>query len=535
MENQLKQSGNLQEKKKRGRKPKIKPDEIIQKVLKKRGRKPKIRTEEEMKPKIPKKRGRKPKDKYGIIPQNSQNINEFNIVEENIILHLPIKSDSIIDNEFTDKVLLEYNPIISEPQPFTKSFDNSKSDMSPYPFKNRLNTTQSHINNEDIDESNIILDNINNDSMGSDYHNDDCMYHSKEVNMIFYNKCENNGCYDNERHDNESHDNECHDNECHDNECHDNECHDNECHDNECHENECHDNECRDNECHDNECQDNECQDNECQDNECNDNDCIDTEILENKCQDNGCKNDKNFYVDLKQKNTNIEDMYISYSGANKINYTPIIKKLDNYKNMAKDIGKNNVTIDFKNTNLNKSQMSSTTINCFWCCHPFNKSTPCAIPYNKINNVYYVYGSFCSPECAAAFNFDNSEDTSEIWNRYSLLNLLYKSIYNGNKIKLAPPRYVLKTFGGPLNINEFKKFNYNSKKQLHINMPPVISIIHNIEENNIEMSNSEKKKFIPLDELRVKNADDSLRLKRSKPLSSNQKLTLVDCMRLKYV
>ena len=61
----------IPEKKKRGRKPKIKEDipecENLEnnngeKVLKKRGRKPKIKTGEEVE-KIPKKRGRKPKEK----------------------------------------------------------------------------------------------------------------------------------------------------------------------------------------------------------------------------------------------------------------------------------------------------------------------------------------------------------------------------------------------------------------------------------------------------------------------------------------
>ena len=454
MENQLNQQEKPQEKsqeksqvkKKRGRRPKIKTGEvIIPKVLKKRGRKPKIKTEEEMKPKIPKKRGRKPKDKYGIIPQNSMNLSEFNIVEENIILHLPIKSGSVIDNAFTDKVLLEYNPIISEPQPFTKSFDNSKSDMAPYPFNNKLNTNSSEINNAYINKvytQNNIIDEQN--------------YIPITDNIIPISNVEDKDISD---------------------------------------------------------------------DNSDKDDIDLDKSI------------DNEFEIN---KNTNIEETYISYSDDCKINYTPIIQKLDNNNNNNKNksnkniFNKNNIT-DCKNTNLNKSLSSSTTINCFWCCHPFNKSTLCTIPYNKMNNVYHVYGSFCSPECAAAYNFDNSEDTSEIWNRYSLLNLLYKSIYSGTKIKLAPPRYVLRIFGGSLNINEFRNFNYNSKKQLHINMPPVISIIHHIEENNIEMCNSEKKKFIPLDDIRVKNAGENLRLKRSKPLSSNQKLTLVDCMRLKYV
>ena len=375
MENQLNQSEKQPEKKKRGRKPKIKTEEeIIPKILKKRGRKPKIKTEEEMKPKIPKKRGRKPKDKYGIVPQNSQNINEFNIVEENIILHLPIKSGLIINNEFTDKVLLEYNPVISEPQPFTKSFDNSKSDMAPYPFNNRLSTNLSDINNTDINKTDVDTSNAVIDNKGDNMSN------------INSNK--------NHINDNKSHIN---DNSTHIN-------------DNITYMN--------DNITYMN---DNIISSENFNEIDLSENYDFDlNEDTINLCNKNINKPEvKDKSTESKSKNIDKEYTYISYSQDCKINYTPIIEKLDNYKsgtnNINKNIlNKNNIMTDFKNTNANKSWPSSTTINCFWCCHPFNKTTPCAIPYSKTNNVYHVYGSFCSPECAAAFNFDNSEDTCEI-------------------------------------------------------------------------------------------------------------------------
>ena len=62
----------------------------------------------------------------------------------------------------------------------------------------------------------------------------------------------------------------------------------------------------------------------------------------------------------------------------------------------------------------------------------------------------------------------------------------------------------------------------------------MISVIHQIEETNLEQG-IVKNKYIPLDEVRVKNADDNLRLKRKTPVVSSQKYTLENCMRLKRI
>ena len=40
-----------------------------------------------------------------------------------------------------------------------------------------------------------------------------------------------------------------------------------------------------------------------------------------------------------------------------------------------------------------------------------------------------MYGNFCCPECAAAFNF-NELDDEYVWERYSLLNYVYNNSKN---------------------------------------------------------------------------------------------------------
>ena len=80
-----------------------------------------------------------------------------------------------------------------------------------------------------------------------------------------------------------------------------------------------------------------------------------------------------------------------------------------------------------------------------------------------ISNTFYLYGCFCSPECAAAYNF-NQYSSDEVWEYTRLLNLLYKDLYK-EKIKLAPPRNSLDIFGGHMNIQEFRSYNNNYKKK----------------------------------------------------------------------
>ena len=64
---------------------------------------------------------------------------------------------------------------------------------------------------------------------------------------------------------------------------------------------------------------------------------------------------------------------------------------------------------------------------CFWCTEKFNNN-PIFIPKNKRGGSYEVYGYFCSAECATAFLFNENIDATITWERYSLLNSIYKGI-----------------------------------------------------------------------------------------------------------
>ena len=112
----------------------------------------------------------------------------------------------------------------------------------------------------------------------------------------------------------------------------------------------------------------------------------------------------------------------------NNIIYLKITKEdCENINNSISDYDKNDIYYNFENlkeNNNNKntiyklksypydntiSNNNSKNIHCYWCCHSF-KSTVFTLPLKIVKNTYYVYGSFCSPECACAYNFDSNKE-----------------------------------------------------------------------------------------------------------------------------
>jgi hypothetical protein len=195
--------------------------------------------------------------------------------------------------------------------------------------------------------------------------------------------------------------------------------------------------------------------------------------------------------------------------------------------------------------NKNNTWAKSTSVHCWWCCHPFD-NPPCAIPNEYKNGIYNVYGVFCSPECAAAYNFDDMRTSTDVWERYSLLNMLYRNVYSDKhyKIKLAPPRQTLKIFGGTLTIKEFRANFQSLTHSYKIIMPPMISIIPVQELSSIDKgftSKQDTRELTPSldtfdDTLSTSSSSNQtnsggLRLKRSKPFVAC-KNTLNKCMQI---
>jgi hypothetical protein len=129
----------------------------------------------------------------------------------------------------------------------------------------------------------------------------------------------------------------------------------------------------------------------------------------------------------------------------------------------------------YKNTEIEDKQSA-----CFWCTCDF-QNPPCFIPKYEIDNSIHVYGSFCTPECAAGFLLFEEIDDSTKFERLYLLNYIYGKIYGYKKnIRPAPkPFYLLSKFFGNLSAEEFRTLSRppNQEKQLIIIDRPLTRIL----------------------------------------------------------
>ena len=212
----------------------------------------------------------------------------------------------------------------------------------------------------------------------------------------------------------------------------------------------------------------------------------------------------------------NISDIPLPSSTNNKIEIPEQLKVV-------------NILKDFEEKNKNKEWPSNTSISCYWCCHKFY-SAPYGIPITFQNNVFYVFGCFCSLECAAAHNFSNNDNIDEMWERYNLINLLSRRLQLTKQVKPAPDRLALKIFGGYMEIDQFREYT-GTRKVININFPPMSSISQQIEEINDYELNSDYK-YIPLDHERINKIKEQMVIKRAKPLVNN-KNSLESSMNLK--
>ena len=166
---------------------------------------------------------------------------------------------------------------------------------------------------------------------------------------------------------------------------------------------------------------------------------------------------------------------------------------------------------------------------CFWCCHPF-EWTACPLPvsYDAYQNLYTCEGNFCSPECGLAYLYaDNRVSDSIRWNRHAMTAYLYASIRPN--LSPAPPRSLLRLFGGPLSIEQYREYCMGSNELVMSELPPIRVIFPTM---NVQGPLRDVKKYVSLSNDVIEKASESLRLKRSKPVHVNVP-TLDMCMAVK--
>ncbi len=188
------------------------------------------------------------------------------------------------------------------------------------------------------------------------------------------------------------------------------------------------------------------------------------------------------------------------------------------------------------NTELLKSILEKTNIEkysqqtvCFWCCHHFNW-IPTILPlnYDSYKDIYVCQGHFCSPECALAHNYaDNGVSDIVRWNRHSLLRHLYTDLYKTRELSPAPPRSILRIFGGPLDIEQFREHITSQNDLVFSELPPIRMYFPSM---NVQGPLRDVKKYVSLSTEMVEKASEQLRLKRLKPITTNNQ-TLDKCIK----
>jgi hypothetical protein len=169
----------------------------------------------------------------------------------------------------------------------------------------------------------------------------------------------------------------------------------------------------------------------------------------------------------------------------------------------------------------------TVSIGCFWCTYKFTHK-PCVIPEREEKGVYRVYGNFCCPECAVSYLLQESMDPHVRWERMALLHRIYDREGKG-RVFPAPARESLELFGGPMNIEQFRATVRAGKVRVDVHMPPMVSILGSIDTKPIDFFDTSLKNMMLHGmnggagansslEKKTERGEESLRLKRSKPL-----------------
>jgi hypothetical protein len=163
-------------------------------------------------------------------------------------------------------------------------------------------------------------------------------------------------------------------------------------------------------------------------------------------------------------------------------------KNFHNENNIAitKENKKKLLNIGLISINNNKLQIcEKTDIACWWCTYNFDTS-PLFLPDHYKNNIYYVFGNFCGFSCILAYN-ENLDDYRKSV-RSVLIKQLYREIFQNDIMLIKPsgPRELLKKFGGPLDISQYRDPNNICIKTFKMSIPPMVPLISDFEEINFD-------------------------------------------------
>lgn len=193
----------------------------------------------------------------------------------------------------------------------------------------------------------------------------------------------------------------------------------------------------------------------------------IDTMIKDNE--------DDDIILQLPISQNKINNIIINDKNDNKIVEPTPYESMCYFTNDAENISCDNEYYQ-NNNNYNNNENKNNSC-CFWCCHSINNIVY-GMPYNydTLNDTFYVLGSFCSLQCANAYNFSINCGSDKVWEINSWIQMIARRYGYINIIRPAPSKYLLKMFGGNLTIDEFREAHINNDKTYVLNIPPMISI-----------------------------------------------------------
>ena len=95
---------------------------------------------------------------------------------------------------------------------------------------------------------------------------------------------------------------------------------------------------------------------------------------------------------------------------------------------------------------------------------------------------------------------------------------MYASAYTRKDLTPAPPRSLLRMFGGPLDIAQYRAYTRGTNDIVVSDLPPIRLVFPTM---NIQGPLRDLKRYVALSTDVVEKASQQLRLKRSRPIHTN--------------
>ncbi|AGE55948.1 MYM-type zinc finger with FCS sequence motif [Acanthocystis turfacea Chlorella virus MO0605SPH] len=160
---------------------------------------------------------------------------------------------------------------------------------------------------------------------------------------------------------------------------------------------------------------------------------------------------------------------------------------------------------------------------CWHCCHPWQgEAIPYPFAYDDRTKKFKVGGQFCSFECIKGYSRDT---VSVAVSGIHLMNIRhYRKVLTGrtDPFMPAPPKIVLRAFGGNLTIDEFRKPTPNIEYTMNygstVKIIPYEAHEYHTGTKNVTLLDTET-------EVNIKNSNvknEHLRLRRTKPLAQGR-------------